>query len=168
MGNIEMKTIILSLGLMAANTAAVKLDGIPKGALMQSQPSHWRKAWPEGDTDNADGDAEVLNMFLNKKKKEPKPKITYPWNYDEDVVETKNSLETAEGIVGTKLSPGSVKDGGLGMIFTYDNTKVQHERNSPYGPSEYNKMRDGNAALALELNGVDSKEMPRDKGFKYD
>merc|ERR1712139_366087 len=106
MGNIEMKTIIF--GLMVANTAAVKLDGIDKGALMQSQASHWRKAWPEGDTDNADGDAEVLDMFLKKKKKEPKPKITYPWNYDEDVIETKNSLETAEGIVGTRLSKESV------------------------------------------------------------
>ena len=132
-----MKTIILSLGLMAAGTAAVKIDGISKDALMQNNPSHWRKAWPEGDTDNADGDAEVMWMFLNKKKKEPKPKITYPWNYDEDVVETGKSLETAEGIVGEKLSKGAVKDGGLGMIFTYDNTKVQYERNTPLGPQEY-------------------------------
>merc|ERR1711998_194984 len=105
MGNIEMKTIILSVGLMAASTAAVKLDGISKDALMQNNPSHWRKPWPEGATDNADGDAEVMWMFLNKKKKEPKPKIVYPWNYDEDVIETKKSLETAEGIVGTKLTP---------------------------------------------------------------
>ena len=132
-----MKTIIFSLGLMVASTGAVKLDGVPKAAIMQSQPSHWRKPWPEGATDNADGDAEVLDMFLHKKKKEPKPKITYPWVYDEDVVETDKSLATAEGIVGTKLSQGSVKDGGLGMIFTYDNTKVQYERNSPYGPHEY-------------------------------
>ena len=163
-----MKTIILSLGLMVAETAAVNLEGIPKGALMQSQPSHWRKAWPEGDTDNADGDAEVLDMFLTKKKKEPKPKITYPWNYDEDVIETKNSLETAEGIVGTKLSKDAVHDGGLGMIFTYDNTKVQYERGTPFGPMEYQKMREGNAAAKLEAGWRPDSEMPPDKGYKYD
>ena len=135
---------------------------------MQSQPSHWRKPWPEGDTDNADGDAEVIEMFLHKKKTPPKPKITYPWVYDDDVIETKNSLETAEGIVGTKLTPGSVKDGGLGMIFTYDNTKVQYERNTPYGPHEYQKMRDGNAAIALEKGWIPSSAKPEDKGYQYD
>ena len=85
-------------------------------------------------------------MFLKKKKKEPKPKIEYPWNYDEDVIETKASLETAEGIVGTKLSAGAVHDGGLGMIFTYDNTKRVNERGMPYGPHETAKMAEGNAA----------------------
>lgn len=153
---------------MVANTGAVQLQGVPKDAIMQAQPSHWRKAWPEGDTDNADGDAEVLDMFMHKKKKEAKPKITYPWNYDEDVVETGKSLETAEGLVGTKLSPGAVHDGGLGMIFTYDNTKVQWQRNTPYGPHEYAAMRQGNADAELDLGWKPSSEMPADKGFKYD
>lgn len=140
-----MKTIILGLGLMVANTSAVKLDGIPKGALMQSNPSHWRKPWPEGATDNADGDAEVLDMFLHKKKKEVKPKVTYPWVFDEDVIETGASLDTAEKLVGTTLSPKAVKDGGLGMIFTYDNTKVQNSdlRGTVLGPLEWAKMREG-------------------------
>ena len=112
---------------------------------MQNNPSHWRKAWPEGATDNADGDAEVLEMFLHKKKTAPKPKVTYPWVFDEDVIETGASLETAENLVGSKLSPKSVKDGGLGMIFTYDNTKVQNSdlRGTPLGPLEWAKMREG-------------------------
>ena len=101
---------------------------------MQNQPSHWRKAWPEGDTDDGNGDAEVLEMFMKKKKEKEKKKVTYPWSYDEDVVETKKSLETAEGITGAKLNDAAVKDGGLGMIFTYDNTKVQYQRGTPYGP----------------------------------
>merc|ERR1712046_341438 len=120
MGNIEMKTIIFTL--MVANSAAMKLEGIHKDDLMQNNPSHWRKPWPEGDTDNGENDADVLNMWMNKKPKPGKPVITYPWNYDEDVIDTKASLETAEGIVGEKLTPP--KDGGLGMTFTYDNTKV--------------------------------------------
>lgn len=135
---------------------------------MQSQPSHWRKPWPEGATDNADGDAEVIDMFLHKKKKEPKPKIVYPWNYDEDVIETGDSLKVAEGIVGTKLSKDAVKEGGLNMIFTYDNTKVQYERGTPYGPHEYKAMRDGNAQATLDKGWIPSTEKPADKGFQYD
>ena len=89
-------------------------------------------------------------MFLNKTKKAPKPKITYPWNYDEDVIDTGDSLATAEKLVGSTLKKDAVKDGGLGMIFTYDNTKVQYERNLPGGPREYAKMREQKAADALE------------------
>ena len=135
---------------------------------MQNQPSHWRKAWPEGDTDDGNGDAEVLEMFMKKKKEKEKKKVTYPWSYDEDVVETKKSLETAEGITGAKLNDAAVKDGGLGMIFTYDNTKVQYQRGTPYGPQEYAKMRADDAAFKLEQGWVPSTEKPVDKGFQYD
>lgn len=145
-----MKTIFISLSLMVANTAAIKLNGIDKDDLMQNQASHWRKPWPQGDTDTGEGDADVLWMFLNKTKKAPKPKITYPWNYDEDVIDTGDSLATAEKLVGSTLKKDAVKDGGLGMIFTYDNTKVQYERNLPGGPREYAKMREQKAADALE------------------
>lgn len=45
--------------------AAIKLEsqGIPYPALMNEQPSHWRKVWPEGAVDNSDGDAEVLSEW---------------------------------------------------------------------------------------------------------
>merc|ERR1711981_468227 len=150
---------------MVAGSSAVKLDGIPKSAIMQSQPNHWRKPWPEGDTDNADGDAEVLWMFLKGREKKVKPTITYPWNYDEDVIDTGKSLETAEGLVGKKLTPP--KDGGLVMIFTYDNTKVQNTllRTTPYGPHEYAASEAKNAAHELDLGWVPSTEKPTDKGF---
>lgn len=163
-----MKTIILSLGLMVASTSAVQLEGIDKDALMQNQASHWRKAWPEGDTDDGNGDAEVLEMFMKKTKKAPKPKITYPWNYDEDVIETKKSIATAEGITNAKLSDAAVKDGGLGMIFTYDNTKVINNRGWPMGPHEYEKMKADEAAFKLQQSLIPTTEKPLDKGFQYD
>merc|ERR1719353_1757617 len=160
-----MKTIaaLLALGMLASPTEAKirsypgvtffpddsLVMGIDKDDLMQNNPSHWRKAWPEGDTDNGNGDAEVLEMFLKKKKAAPKSKITYPWNYDEDVIETKKSLDTAEGLTGAKLSHEAVKDGGLGMIFTYDNTKVQNRRGYVHGPHEWAKMQAADADYKL-------------------
>ena len=163
-----MKSIILSLGLMVGSTSSLKLEGIDKGALMQNNPSHWRKSWPEGDTDDGNGDAEVMDMFMLKKHASPKPKITYPWNYDEDVVETKKSLETAEGLTGSKLAADAVKDGGLGMIFTYDNTKVQNRRGYVHGPHEWSKLLDSEADYKLQQSLVPLTEMPPDTGFKYD
>ena len=66
---------------------------------MQEQGAHWRKVWPEGAIDNADGDAEVIDAFLypvDKTKK--KVKETYPFTLDEDVLDTEASIKTAEGI----------------------------------------------------------------------
>ena len=163
-----MKSITFALGLLVADSAAVKLDGIPKTAIMQSQPNHWRKAWPEG-VDNADGDAEVLMKFLEPRKKKEKPVITYPWNYDEDVIGTGNSLETAEKLVGKKLNTPS--DGGLGMIFTYDNTATQNTflRDTAQGPMEYAKSMAANDKLALDIYTHPSTDKPlTDKGFNYD
>jgi len=161
-----MKTIILSLALMAGTTNTVRVEGIDKDNLMQNQAAHWRKSWPEGDTDDGNGDDGVL--LWPKKKEAPKSKITYPWNYDEDVIETKKSLETAEGLTGGKLSDGAVKDGGLGMIFTYDNTKVQYHRGTPIGPHEYQKMMADEAQHKLDLGWIPSTEKPADKGYQYD
>ena len=45
---------------------------------MDRQPSHWRKIWPEGDTDDARGDAEVLNQFLAPPAKAP-PRAEHEW-----------------------------------------------------------------------------------------
>ena len=101
---------------------------------MQNNPSHWRKVWPEGDVDNADGDAEVLDMFNNPEpEKPPKPKETYPYTLDDDVKETKKSIKTAEGGLGKKLSDEGVAQRGLNMIFHYDNTARVFERELPYG-----------------------------------
>lgn len=161
-----MKTIILSLGLMVGSTSSIKLDGIDKKELMQNNPSHWRKAWPEGDTDNGEGDADVI--WMEKKKKEPKAKITYPWAYDEDVIETGKSIETAEEITKGKLTKDAVKDGGLGMIFTYDNTKVQNDRGYVHGPLEWARLQEAQANEKLAKGWIPSTEKPEDKGFQYD
>ena len=42
--------------------------GIDKDDLMQNNPSHWRKAWPEGDTDNGEGEETVLGRLDTKKR----------------------------------------------------------------------------------------------------
>ena len=141
-----MKTVILALGL--AMTSAIHLHththrgggAIKKEDLMQENPSHWRKAWPEGDTDNGDGDAEVLDWFNNPEKKEKKKtKITYPWTLDEDVIDTQESLATSEEITKHKLSNEGVRNGGMDMIDVYDNNKRVFERNTPYGNHWFGK-----------------------------
>ena len=61
-----MRVALLALVAIATQeTEAVQLAsrGMPYPALMQEQPSHWRKVWPEGATDNSDGDAEVIDRF---------------------------------------------------------------------------------------------------------
>ena len=124
------------LALLISSAQAVTLESIPAGTLMQNNPSHWRKVWPEGITDNGDEDAEVLETFLkpeeDKKKKKDK-KETYPWTLDEDVIATQKSIGTAEEITKSKLTEPATKNGGLDMINVYDNTKRVFESGLPYG-----------------------------------
>ena len=120
------------LGLIAA-AHAISLSGIVKDDLMQNQPSHWRKAWPEGNTDNGDEDALVIDMFLEKEKKKPKPVITYPWSLDEDAVSTSKSIEWAEKKTSKKLTAAGAAKVGMDMIDLYDNTKRVFERDTPQG-----------------------------------
>ena len=63
---------VLALLAMAATSEAVKLDGVPKKALMKGP--HWRKAWPEG-TDDSTNDEDVLNWMRTRKG--PDPPIQY-------------------------------------------------------------------------------------------
>ena len=99
--------------------------------------SHFRKVWPQGVIDNSDGDSELIDSFLvplSRKKEKKVEHITYPWEYDkEEVVRTQKSLDVAEAITKKKLSMEAVKNGGLGMIFEYDNAHGAFERNTPYG-----------------------------------
>ena len=91
--------------------------------MMQEQPSHWRKVWPEGAVDNSDGDAEIIDRF-NKKPKEKKadPEEKYPWSLEDSIVASQNSVKQAEKITGEELGD-MTGDRGLGLIHTYDNTK---------------------------------------------
>ena len=52
-----MKATILAL---LGASQAVTIRGIPSDSLMDRQPSHWKKIWPQGDTDDATNDNNVL------------------------------------------------------------------------------------------------------------
>merc|ERR1711908_90751 len=92
-----MKVSILALVAIATqDVEAVQLAsrGIPYPALMQEQPSHWKKVWPEGAVDNSDGDAEILDRF-NKKPKEKAagPEEKYPWTLEDSIVASQASVK---------------------------------------------------------------------------
>merc|ERR1740117_587094 len=133
-----MRVAILALVAIATETQAVQLAsrGIPYPALMQEQPSHFRKVWPEGAVDNSDGDAEIIDRFNRPIPGPPTgPQEKYPWEFDSDVIRTKNSIAQAEKVTGEEF--GDQKQfKGLDMILNYDNTKVQFERNLPYGATK--------------------------------
>ena len=84
--------------------------GIDKDDLMQNNPSHWRKAWPEGATDNGQDDSDVLARGATKKRshKDGPEKINYPWAYDDDVLKTGDSLAMAENMTGKQLTKDGV------------------------------------------------------------
>ena len=131
-----MKQVLLIVGVVSAYQLAS--NGIDKDDIMQNQPAHWRKQWPQGAIDNADGDSEVMNMFtLPQEKEKKKPAETYPWSLADEAVETAESLKASEAKIGSKLSAAGVKNGGLDMIFSYDNTKSVFERNTPHGNNWY-------------------------------
>ena len=133
-----MKVIACLVAAIAAHKITHKASGIDGKALMQEQPSHWRKTWPQGAVDNSEGDSEVLDMFLKPEHVKVKKPITYPWSLDEDAVSTAHSLTQAEKMTGKKLSTEGVRNGGMGMIFTYDNTKTVFERDTPQGNKWHN------------------------------
>ena len=122
------------IALLIASASAVQLEAIPIGALMQNNPSHWRKVWPEGAVDNADGDAEILDRF-NKPEEEKKKdgKESYPWTLSDEVKETQASIAKGEKITGEVFEDAASHQRGLNMIHTYDNTKNVMEKDLPYG-----------------------------------
>ena len=143
-----MKTIaaLMALGLVASKRPTIKsypgvtfmpdeslVMGIDKDDLMQNNPSHWRKAWPEGDTDNGQDDSDVLGRLHNMHKgyKEPRKQETYPWSYDEDVIHTGNSLALSENMTGKELTHEGVGTTHRGLdwvqgieFFTFPRTDV--------------------------------------------
>ena len=80
-----MKNTFVIVALIGAANA-VTLEGISSGKMHHSGApasdgsTNWRKPWPQG-IDNADGDAEVLDMF-NRPEAKPKSGAeteNYPW-----------------------------------------------------------------------------------------
>ena len=107
------------IALLIAAASALTLRGIEKEELMQEQPSHWRKNWPEGDTDRGENDEDTINLAGPGRKGPPKPKEApekYPWTLDEDVVSTTASIQVAEDNIKGKLSDKAVRDRGMSFV----------------------------------------------------
>merc|ERR1712032_373239 len=66
-----MKSYILA-ALLLSEAEAIRMTqrGIDKGDLMQSQPSHWRKNWPQGDIDDGTNDEDVMYIPALEKRRE--------------------------------------------------------------------------------------------------
>ena len=129
------------VALLISSAQAVSLESIPAGSLMQNNPSHWRKVWPEGIVDNSDGDAEVLNRFLKDEDDgKKKTKETYPWTISDEVKETQASIAKGEKITGEVFEDDAAKQRGLNMLHVYDNTHNVMEQDLPYGATwrDYN------------------------------
>ena len=120
---------------MTFEGSLLQMEGIDKKELMQNQPSHFRKAWPQGVIDDSTNDDKIMFGWSDHRKKKPEPKETYPFTLEDDIVASHASLAQAEGKLDHKMSDESAKNGGMDMIFTYDNTKRQFERNTPQGNS---------------------------------
>ncbi len=78
-----MKTFaIIFAGLLSAQAVQLSATGIDEKELMQNQGNHWRKAWPEGATDNGDEDSGVINTFLKKEAPKPDPEQHKWYEYE--------------------------------------------------------------------------------------
>ena len=130
-----MKFILALLGL----TQAIQINGIPKDDIMQNQANHWRKIWPQGNTDDGRDDDKIM-FGWSEEKEDPPKRVTYPKIVlDEDVIRTQNSVASTEGALGTTLSEDTLKVRGLNRIDgPYDNQKRVWERNTPYGNDFHN------------------------------
>ena len=103
--------------LAAAAVAALKLSrGICDGELMYTQGPHWKKAWPQGDTDSGENDEDVVEREFDGRpqKRAPAPAVyTAPtFEVDEDVIQTMDSLDQSGG----DLAPHVAADRGMGIV----------------------------------------------------
>ena len=90
---------------------------------MQNQKSHWRKNWPEGDTDNGENDECILDIKAcigdYKKKKDDKENLRYPWTLDSDIVDSQRHLKDIEGKIAPFGEEG-YQDRGLKILNSGD------------------------------------------------
>ena len=88
------------IALVSVEATKLTQQGVDKDDLMQNQASHWRKRWPQGDTDDGDDDDLVLNMKgKGRKYKDPPDVYTYPWRLDDDIVDSQKHLEDTQGLL---------------------------------------------------------------------
>ena len=120
-----MKSTIALLVVAACSAVQLSAEGFPNG---NPEKNHWRKTWPEG-IDNGDDDGAVINAFSLpvEKKSEKADRVTYPWEYDHDVLTTGKSLDIAEKQRGEKLTYDSVAiKRGRDMIFENNPMHEKH------------------------------------------
>jgi len=75
-----MKTFAIICGLLSAQAVQLSATGIDEKTLMSGP--HWRKAWPEGATDNGDEDSAVIDTFLAPVPKKPDPEQHQWFEYE--------------------------------------------------------------------------------------
>jgi hypothetical protein len=69
-----MKTSVLFA--LFSGSQAVTLRSIPYASLMDEQPSHWKKIWPQGDTDDGLYDDTVIGPDAPNKLP---PRVEHDW-----------------------------------------------------------------------------------------
>ena len=111
----------MKLIIAATAVAAVQLKrGICDGELMDQQGPHWRKTWPQGNTDNGEDDDGVVERFYDGKRKVGRPEparfVMPDFEVDDDVIGTQASLSLAEGELGRPMDPAVAKDHGLEVL----------------------------------------------------
>jgi len=78
-----MKFILALLGL----TQAIQINGIPKDDIMQNQANHWRKIWPQGNTDDGRDDDKIM-FGWSEEKEDPKIRAQAHSDYVYQKIET--------------------------------------------------------------------------------
>ena len=93
--------------------------GIDKDDLMDG--SHWRKTWPEGNTDDSTDDDTILSKWTDKKRtaKDKVKRVTYPFELDDDIKDSQRHMGEAETSVGQTFGENdrnAYLDRGLNII----------------------------------------------------
>ena len=94
--------------------------------VMQNQPAHWRKQWPEGNTDQGQRDDEVVlpeGEYRSRKWLQPVPVVEYNTGpLDDDILDSQAHLEHYESDFGLEhgLSKESYQDRGFAILNSND------------------------------------------------
>ena len=100
---------------------AMMMNPMEDPAIMQNQPSHWRKQWPEGLTDQGQQDDTVVDRqgkYRGRKWTKPVPVVDYGHDLplDGDIVDSQKHTEDAESQFEKVLAPSSYLDRGYTIL----------------------------------------------------
>ena len=100
-----------------APSELISTTGIDEEDLMEG--AHWKKNWPEGNTDPGDGDEDVLNLRAERKVRKHKVKdaTVYPEvKIDQEIIDSQNNLEKTEQKLGAKFGKEAWWDRGRQIL----------------------------------------------------